>query len=125
VTTVRQSDQTHRIMISKEIDLHTTGRETEDCVRGIETINAHISATIEQYPSQWVWMHRRWNRRPEDEKYRDIPNIERYETGNTEKSNNDSGTPPKSPAGTYLGSPFSGDPCAPWKSLKREKYPEG
>jgi KDO2-lipid IV(A) lauroyltransferase len=79
MTTVRETDQTHRIMISKEINLHATGREIEDCVRGIEMINAHISATIERYPSQWVWMHCRWNKRPEDEAYRGIPNIERYE----------------------------------------------
>jgi KDO2-lipid IV(A) lauroyltransferase len=78
VTTVRQSDQTHRIMISSEIDLHRTGREIEDCVLAVETINAHISATIEKYPSQWVWMHRRWNRRPDDEAYRGVPNIEQY-----------------------------------------------
>jgi Kdo2-lipid IVA lauroyltransferase/acyltransferase len=79
VTTARQSDQTHKVMISREIELHMTGNEIEDCVKGIEMINAHISATIEQYPSQWVWMHRRWNRRPDEERLRETPNIEHYE----------------------------------------------
>jgi KDO2-lipid IV(A) lauroyltransferase len=78
VTTIRQADQTHRIIISKEIDVHATGREMEDCVRGIEMINNHISATIRQYPAQWVWMHDRWSRRPENEAFRGIPNIENY-----------------------------------------------
>jgi Kdo2-lipid IVA lauroyltransferase/acyltransferase len=80
VTTVRQSNRSHSVMISKEIDLHATGNDIEDCVRGIEMINAHISSTIEKYPSQWVWMHRRWNRRPEDEHLRRIPSIEHYQT---------------------------------------------
>ena len=79
VTTARESDRTHRIMISREIELHETGRELEDCVRGIEKINDHIGATIKRYPSQWVWMHDRWNKRPDDERYRGIPNIEQYE----------------------------------------------
>ncbi len=80
VTTARESDETHRIMISQEIDLNATGRELEDCIRGIETINAHISATIGRYPSQWVWMHRRWSKRPEEAAYRNVPSIEQYET---------------------------------------------
>jgi Kdo2-lipid IVA lauroyltransferase/acyltransferase len=76
-TTVRENDRTHRVMISREIDLHATGNDIEDFVRGIEMINDHISATIRRYPSQWVWMHERWSRRPEDERFRGIPNIER------------------------------------------------
>ena len=81
VTTVRDSALTHRVFISPEIDLHATGREIEDYVRGIEMINSHISATIERYPTQWVWMHERWSRRPDDEAYRAIPNIEQYGVG--------------------------------------------
>jgi Kdo2-lipid IVA lauroyltransferase/acyltransferase len=80
VTTARESDETHRVFISREIDLTATGREMEDCVRGIETINAHISETIKRYPSQWVWMHRRWSKRSGDEAYRNVPNIEQYVT---------------------------------------------
>ncbi len=81
VTTARQSDRTHRIMISKEIRLHATGDEIEDCVRAIEEINAHISATIFNYPSQWVWMHNRWSRRPDDQALQDVPNVERFCNG--------------------------------------------
>ena len=78
VTTARVTGEKHRIFVSKEIDLRPTGNETEDCVKAIETINGHISTTIERFPSQWVWMHRRWNRRPEDEGNKEIPSIERY-----------------------------------------------
>jgi KDO2-lipid IV(A) lauroyltransferase len=77
-TTVRESDRTHRVMISGEIDLHETGRDTEDLVRAIERINDHIGATIRRYPSQWVWMHERFFKRPENEAFRDVPNIERF-----------------------------------------------
>ncbi|HEX7509991.1 MAG TPA: lysophospholipid acyltransferase family protein [Chitinivibrionales bacterium] len=81
VTTARLPDNRHRIFISGEIALRTTGDETEDCVKAIECINGHISATIERFPSQWVWMHRRWNRSPENEETTAIPNIERYTRG--------------------------------------------
>jgi KDO2-lipid IV(A) lauroyltransferase len=78
VTTARLAHEKHGIFISDEILLHETGDETEDCVRAIERINGHISETIERFPSQWVWMHRRWNKRPEDEGMRGVPNIEKY-----------------------------------------------
>ncbi|HAJ79770.1 MAG TPA: hypothetical protein DCO75_08350 [Fibrobacteres bacterium] len=78
VTTARLENNKHEIFISKEIRLHEFEDETEDCVRAIEIINSHISSTIERFPSQWVWMHRRWKKRPDDAKYSKIPNIENY-----------------------------------------------
>jgi lauroyl/myristoyl acyltransferase len=42
----------------------------------VEEINAAISATILAYPQQWVWMHRRWNRKPTDKGFEHVPNIE-------------------------------------------------
>jgi Kdo2-lipid IVA lauroyltransferase/acyltransferase len=79
VTTARQKDNTHRIFVSREIKLHVYKDETEDVVKAIEIINGHISATVEKFPDQWVWMHRRWKKRPDDEKFGNIPNIENYE----------------------------------------------
>lgn len=79
VTTARQENGMHRIFVSRRIALQKSGDETGDLVKNVELVNELISATIVKYPTQWVWMHRRWNRRPEDEAYKDVPNIEKYE----------------------------------------------
>lgn len=78
VTTVREKNM-HRIFVSSRVVLQKTGDETRDLVQNVETVNALISRTILDYPAQWVWMHRRWMRRPEEEKFKHIPNIETYE----------------------------------------------
>ncbi len=79
VTTVRQEEGMHRIFISERIALQKSGDESRDLVKNVETVNSLISATISKYPAQWVWMHRRWQRQPEDEGYEDVPNIEKFE----------------------------------------------
>jgi len=79
VTTARDNRGIHRIFVGRRCTLQKTGDETRDIVYNVEAVNARISETIMNYPSQWVWMHRRWNRRPEDPEYRDIANIEWYE----------------------------------------------
>jgi Lauroyl/myristoyl acyltransferase len=79
VTTARQENGMHRIFVSERIVLQKSGDETQDLVKNVELVNGHISATIFKYPTQWVWMHRRWRRQPEDQGYKDIPNIEKYE----------------------------------------------
>jgi KDO2-lipid IV(A) lauroyltransferase len=78
VTTARQENGMHRIFVSERIVLQKSGDETRDLVTNIEAVNNQIAATIYKYPTQWVWMHRRWKRQPEDEGYEDVPNIEKY-----------------------------------------------
>lgn len=78
VTTARQENGIHRIFVSERIALQKSGDETHDLVENVELVNRHISATIFKCPTQWVWMHRRWKRQPEDEGYEDVPNIEKY-----------------------------------------------
>jgi Kdo2-lipid IVA lauroyltransferase/acyltransferase len=79
VTAAREESGMHRIFVSERISLQKSGNETRDLVKNVEAVNGLISATILKYPTQWVWMHRRWQRQPEDEGYKDVPNIERYE----------------------------------------------
>jgi KDO2-lipid IV(A) lauroyltransferase len=79
VTTARQENGTHRIFVSGRIALRKTGDETYDLVKNVELVNSHISAAIMKSPTQWVWMHRRWKRQPDDEGFKDVPNIEKYE----------------------------------------------
>jgi KDO2-lipid IV(A) lauroyltransferase len=78
VTTARRENGMHRIFVSERIVLQKSGDETRDLVKNVEVVNGLISGTIYKYPTQWVWMHRRWKRQPEDEGYEDVPNIEKY-----------------------------------------------
>ena len=76
ITTARDANDTHRIFV-REIPMKSGGALNSDLVRNVEQINEAISATILAYPQQWVWMHRRWNRKPTDKGYEHVPNIER------------------------------------------------
>jgi len=76
VTTARQKNGTHHIFV-KEIVLENHNGSESDLVRNVEKINAVIGETIERYPDQWVWMHRRWRHTPADKGYENVPNIEK------------------------------------------------
>lgn len=64
VTTARQPDNTHYIFISKPIDLVRTGDFENDLVKNVQIASDIICTTIKRFPEQWVWMHRRWKRKP-------------------------------------------------------------
>jgi KDO2-lipid IV(A) lauroyltransferase len=76
VTTAREKSDTHRIFV-REIKLDSGNSLETDLVHNVEKINAVISETIEAYPDQWVWMHRRWRHTPADKGYENVSNIER------------------------------------------------
>jgi KDO2-lipid IV(A) lauroyltransferase len=76
VTTARQKDGTHRIFFSSRLELLDSGEFNDDLVRNVEAINAFLCKTIEEYPEQWVWMHKRWKHQP-GKGFEDVPNIEK------------------------------------------------
>jgi len=65
--TARQPDNTHRVIISDRLVFEKSGDPGADLVRAVEQANAVLSKAILDYPEQWVWMHRRWRRKPEAE----------------------------------------------------------
>ena len=69
VTTARQPDNTHHVFISGPVDLVNTGNFEKDLVQNVQIANDRICKTIERFPEQWVWMHRRWKRRPPPQDY--------------------------------------------------------
>jgi KDO2-lipid IV(A) lauroyltransferase len=75
ITTARDAGDIHRIFV-REIPMKSGGPFDSDLVQNVEQINAAISETILAHPEQWVWMHRRWNRKPADKGYEKVPNIE-------------------------------------------------
>jgi len=60
----RLSDGRHRITVSKCIALPRTGDPQEDIRLATAEFTRRIEAQIRRVPEQWVWMHRRWKRRP-------------------------------------------------------------
>jgi Kdo2-lipid IVA lauroyltransferase/acyltransferase len=64
VTTARQGDDTHHVFIDGPVHLRESGDFEEDLVHNVTMVNSLICRTIRRYPSQWVWMHRRWKKQP-------------------------------------------------------------
>ena len=62
----RRPDGGYRIVVQQVL-----ASEIEDENQAIEAdtkeLTARIEAHIRQYPAEWVWMHRRWRTRPEDQ----------------------------------------------------------
>jgi KDO2-lipid IV(A) lauroyltransferase len=76
--TARQPDNTHFVSITGPLELENTGNFERDLVLNIQKVNDILSEAILKHPQQWVWMHRRWRKKPTDEECRDVPNIESY-----------------------------------------------
>ncbi len=68
VGTVRRAapGQGHALTIQK-IEALPSGDKDADVLRVTAEIQATLEAAIREAPAQWVWFHRRWYRRPEDE----------------------------------------------------------
>jgi len=57
----RLADGSHRVDVEPELEL------TDDATAATQAMTAAIEAQIRRVPEQWVWMHRRWRRRPPGE----------------------------------------------------------
>jgi KDO2-lipid IV(A) lauroyltransferase len=60
---VRQKGREHRLVIKAPLRLMDTGDIKKDVESNTRLINQTLEAMIRQYPDQWFWVHRRWERK--------------------------------------------------------------
>ena len=61
---VRQSDGSHRAIIEPPLMLQRTDVKEKDLVTNTQKFTKIIESYIRRYPTQWIWMHRRWKTQP-------------------------------------------------------------
>ena len=63
----RRAEGGHTLVISKPIPRPQTGDRDADILNYTAILTRELEDYIRQYPDEWVWMHRRWKKRPEGE----------------------------------------------------------
>lgn len=59
-------DLRYVIMCLDALKLVNTGDEERDVVTNTQICSDVYEKMIRKYPDQWIWMHRRWKKKPED-----------------------------------------------------------
>lgn len=57
----------HRLIIEEPIDFMPTGDIETDALELTQKYTDALEKYVRQYPSQWLWLHRRWRTRPPGE----------------------------------------------------------
>jgi KDO2-lipid IV(A) lauroyltransferase len=60
---VRNGFRKHRLIIKDPLELIRTGNLEKDIVANTQLFNQTLESMIRQYPDQWFWVHRRWERK--------------------------------------------------------------
>ncbi len=60
---VREGFQRHRLIIREPLQLITTGHFKQDVEANTQLFNQVLESIIRQYPDQWLWIHRRFERK--------------------------------------------------------------
>ena len=59
-----ESEEQYVLHFGSELALANTGDSEADAVDNTARLTAVLEAAIRRYPTQWLWMHRRWKTRP-------------------------------------------------------------
>lgn len=57
----------YRLRFEPPVELIRTGDDEKDILLNTQKFTALIEEVIRKYPDQWVWVHARWNTRPQGE----------------------------------------------------------
>jgi KDO2-lipid IV(A) lauroyltransferase len=60
---IRDGFQKHRLLIKEPLELIHTGNVKQDVEANTQLINHTLESMVRQYPEQWFWVHRRWERK--------------------------------------------------------------
>ncbi len=61
-----KKDFRYEIMCFDALELVNTGNEEADIVTNTQICSDFYEMIIRRYPEQWIWMHRRWKKQPEE-----------------------------------------------------------
>lgn len=61
---VREGFEKHRLIIQDPLTLINTGNFRKDVEANTQLFNQVLESIIRQYPDQWLWIHRRFERKP-------------------------------------------------------------
>ncbi len=64
---VRESRYKHRAFVGEPIEFEDVGTQEENLVHNTRRYLAVLERYVRKYPEQWLWIHRRWRRRPPGE----------------------------------------------------------
>lgn len=60
---IRMGFQKHRLIVKEPLELIHTGDFKKDIEANTQLFNQVLESIIRQYPDQWLWIHRRWERK--------------------------------------------------------------
>lgn len=64
---LRNGRGSHRLIVEEPIELSPTGNTEADALALTQQYSSVLERYVREYPSQWLWLHRRWRTRPPGE----------------------------------------------------------
>ena len=64
---IHRTETSHRIVFSEVMPIVHTGDHDKDVEVNTMNFSRKIAEYVENYPEEWLWIHRRWKRIPENE----------------------------------------------------------
>ena len=61
---VRQPDNTHQVIIEPPLTIERCDEKERELVVNTQNFTKTIEGYVQDYPEQWIWMHKRWKTQP-------------------------------------------------------------